>query len=52
MSERKRGTILIVDDDLGMREFLAFALTSQGYTVVSAADGSTSCPASQEFRLA
>ena len=39
MSERKRGTILIVDDDLGMREFLAFALTSQGYTVVSAADG-------------
>ena len=39
MSERKGSNILVVEDDPGMREFLAFALTSQGYTVVSAADG-------------
>lgn len=39
MSERKRGNILVVDDDPGMREFLVFALTSEGYTVVSAANG-------------
>ena len=39
MSERKRGTILVVDDDRGMREFLDFTLTSEGYSVVSAVDG-------------
>lgn len=39
MSRRKRGNILVVDDDPGMREFLAFTLASEGYTVVSAANG-------------
>jgi len=39
MTEQKRGNILVVDDDPGMREFLTFALTAEGYTVLSAADG-------------
>jgi len=39
MSEPKRSNILVVDDDTGMREFLTFALTSEGYAVVSAVNG-------------
>ncbi len=39
MSERKRGNILVVDDDPGMREFLTFVLDSEGYAVVTAASG-------------
>ncbi len=39
MSELKRSNILVVDDDSGMREFLNFVLTPEGYTVISAANG-------------
>jgi signal transduction histidine kinase len=39
MNSSKRGNILIVDDDPGMREFLSFVLTSEGYTVLAAASG-------------
>jgi len=39
MNERNLGNILVVDDDPGMREFLTLFLTSEGYTVVSAANG-------------
>ncbi len=34
-----RKTILIVDDDPGIREILADTLTDEGYTVVTAEDG-------------
>ena len=34
-----RGNILIVDDDLGMREFLSTTLTEEGHTVITAATG-------------
>jgi signal transduction histidine kinase len=44
MSERKRGNILVVDDDPGMREFLTFTLTAEGYTVITAANGSEALP--------
>lgn len=40
MSRKKRGNILVVDDDAGMRELLTLVLTNEGYTVVSAANGS------------
>jgi signal transduction histidine kinase len=39
MSESKRSSILVVDDDPGMLEFLNFVLAPEGYTVISAANG-------------
>jgi len=38
MNGLKRGNILIVDDDFGMREFLVEALTIAGHTVITAAN--------------
>lgn len=39
MSELKRNNILVVDDDPGMLDFLTFALTSEGYKTIPAANG-------------
>jgi signal transduction histidine kinase len=39
MDKQKRGNLLVVDDDLGMREFLSFTLTGEGYSVVTASSG-------------
>jgi signal transduction histidine kinase len=39
MNRQKRGRILIVDDDFGMREFLSLTLTEAGYAVLLAANG-------------
>lgn len=33
-------TILLIDDHTGVRELLAIALRTDGYTVITAADGS------------
>lgn len=47
-------TVLIVDDEAGLRSSLADALTYQGYRVVTADSGETAleCIAAQEFDLA
>jgi signal transduction histidine kinase len=47
-------TVLIVDDEAGLRSSLADALTHQGYRVVTADSGETAleCIAAQEFDLA
>lgn len=39
MNRQKQGSILIVDDDFGMREFLSLAFSEAGYVVLLAADG-------------
>jgi DNA-binding response OmpR family regulator len=37
--ERARGTVLVVDDDNAIRDFLRSALESEGYAVLAAGDG-------------
>lgn len=39
MGGREHDTVLIVDDDLGVREVLAALLSDEGYHVVTACDG-------------
>src|SRR4051812_2914 len=38
-TDQKRATILIVEDDLAMREFMKTCLEIEGYDVITAADG-------------
>src|SRR5579862_8588575 len=43
MSEKASGSILVVDDELGMRLGLKEVLTKEGYKVEVAADGEEGC---------
>lgn len=49
MSERKR-RILVVDDDISIRGFLAEALTDEGYDVRSASNGQEALVAAEAWR--
>lgn len=41
--------VLVVDDDIGVRDYLIQLLQEQGYDVISAADGQAAMIAAQEF---
>ena len=41
-------SILVVDDELSMREFLTILLEKQGYTVTTAADGAKALAIAQK----
>jgi DNA-binding response OmpR family regulator len=47
---RERKTILVVDDDESIREFIEWALDSRGHTVVCAADGATALAMLEDVR--
>jgi CheY-like chemotaxis protein len=48
MSEQR--TVLIVDDDETIREFVAWALIDEGYNVLSAADGAAALEVLEQER--
>ena len=43
MSGKERAKILVVDDEMSMREFLEIMLTKEGYEVITANDGEQAC---------
>jgi len=44
-----KSKVLVVDDDLGVRDYLIQLLQEQGYDVISAADGQAAMVAAQKF---
>ncbi|MFA6497790.1 MAG: ATP-binding protein [Desulfurivibrionaceae bacterium] len=44
-----KSKVLVVDDDIGVRDYLIQLLQEQGYDVISAADGQAAMVAAQEF---
>ncbi len=48
MTDKRRGRILVVDDEEGVRSFIAEALEREGHEVVQAADGAAALLAARE----
>ncbi len=44
-------TILVVDDELSMREFLKILLEKEGYSILTAADGAEALTLTQEHAV-
>ncbi|MDP2878247.1 MAG: histidine kinase dimerization/phospho-acceptor domain-containing protein [Sulfuricella sp.] len=44
-----KSRVLVVDDDIGVRDYLTQLLQEQGYDVIAAADGQAAMVAAQEF---
>lgn len=50
LKAKQSGTILLVEDDEGVREFVAQALTAKGYTVLDVGDGPSALKVMDETR--
>jgi CheY-like chemotaxis protein len=51
LSNRRQSTILIVDDDTGVRETLESILEAEGYSTACAANGKEALDCLQKFPL-
>lgn len=49
-NQREKPRVLVVDDDVGVRDYLSQLLQEQGYDVIAAADGQAAMLAAQEYR--